>query len=212
MKRTLRENDTRGLKKLKALTTPVKIQDFLDSLPINYELTGETCRSPIQVLHDRTAHCLEGALLAAAALWLHGESPLILHLKTVPKDDAHAVALYKRNGYWGAISKTNHAALRFRDPVYKSVREVAASYFHEYFINATGAKTLRAYAGPIDLSRFGTKWLTGEKDLWTIADALEDAKHIRVFPLENKKYLRPADRTERRGGTIIEWKRNGRRA
>ena len=139
---------------LKKLTTPIKIQNFLDSIPRNSEKNGETYMSPRQVLTQNKAHCFEGALVAALALWLHNEPPLLLDLKANHIDDDHVLALYRRNNYWGAISKTNHATLRFRDPVYKTLRELALSYFHEYFENDHGKKTLRQYsARPFDLRK-----------------------------------------------------------
>ncbi len=192
----------------KKLSTPKKIQDFLDTLPINYEKQGETCMSPSHVLKAKKAHCLEGALLAAAALWAYGERPLLMNLKSANGDDDHAVALYRINGYWGAISKTNHSSLRFRDPIYKTVRELALSYFHEYFVNKTGAKTLRAYSDPLRLTQFGKDWVTSEKNLWAIAHALRDAKHHALVPATNKRHIRAADKIERRAGTIIEWKKS----
>lgn len=196
---------------LKKLSTPANIQNFLDSLPFNYEKRGETCYSPALVLRNKKAHCLEGALLAYAALALAGEKPLLMNLRTHPVDDDHAVVLYRRNGYYGAISKTNHAVLRFRDPVYKTPRELAASYFHEYFLNATGLKTLRAYSKPLSLARFGTAWFSDEKPLWPIAHALRDQIHIDLFPPENKRYLRHASPIERRAGHIVEWPRRNSR-
>lgn len=199
------------LRVLKRLSSPSKIQDFLDTFAINHERGGETCMSPLQVLRKKKAHCLEGALLAAAALALHGEKPLLMNLKAAPGDDDHAVALYRVNGYWGAISKTNHASLRFRDPVYKTLRELALSYFHEYFVNRSGKKTLRSYSRPFDLSRFGTDWMTSEKDLWKIAFALRASKHANLYPKESQRYLRPADPMERRAGRLIEWKKSDSR-
>ena len=193
---------------LRSLSTPIKIQDFLDRLAINHEKQLESCMSPRMVLKTRKAHCLEGALLAATALSLHGERPLLLELSVAPGDQGHALALYKRNGYWGAISKTNHATLRFRDPVYETVRELAISYFHEYFMNATGTKTLRGYTRPFSLRKFGTSWMTSEKNVWHIAYALAAAPHRSLLPPENKQYLRKADRLERKAGRLIEWPRS----
>ncbi|MGE5540680.1 MAG: hypothetical protein ACM3TU_00115 [Bacillota bacterium] len=190
---------------LRSLSNPSKIQDFLDSLAVNHEKRTESCMSPRQVLITGKAHCLEGGMLAATALWFHGEPPLLMELKAAPGDQDHAVTLYKRNGYWGAISKTNHASLRFRDPVYKTIRELALSYFHEYFVNQTGAKTLRAYTRPFSLKRFGTSWITSEEDLWNIGYALHDAPHHPLVPEGNQRYLRKADRMERRAGRLIEW-------
>lgn len=196
------------LSTLHELSTPEKIQDYLDALPINYEKKGETCMSPRRVLKEQKAHCMEGALLAALALHLQEERPLLLDLKTMKGDDDHVVALYKRNGYWGAISKTNHATLRFRDPVYKSVRELAASYFHEYFLDSNGLKTLRSHSGPFSLARYGSRWIISEEDLWDIAADLDDAPHYPLFPKENTRYIRRADPMERRAGKLIEWKRS----
>ncbi len=188
------------------LSTPIKIQDFLDDLPINFEKRGETNMSPRRVLREGKAHCMEGALLAAAALWLQGEKPLLLDLKTMRGDDDHVVALYKRGAHWGAISKTNHATLRFRDPIYKSVRELAASYFHEYFLDSNGQKTLRSHSGPFNLARTGEKWVTAEEDLWDLAVELDTVQHFPLFPSENARYIRTADEMERKAGGLTEWK------
>lgn len=184
--------------------TPEKIQDLLESLRFNHEKQVETCRSPKGVLEHQEAHCLEGALLAAAALQAAGEKPLLLNLKVARGDYDHAVALFKRNGYWGALSKTNHAVLRYRDPVYKTVRELALSYFHEYFLD-TGRKTLLAYSRPFDLTRYGSEWTTSDGNLWHIADALRDSPHTAILPKDTK--LRPASRIELEAGKLVEWKK-----
>ncbi len=202
---------------LRRLSSPIKIQDYLDSLPINHEKQGETYMSVRRVLREQKAHCLEGAFVACAALALLGERPLLLDLKTVRGaserlvDADHVVALYKRNGHWGAISKTNHATLRFRDPIYKTVRELATSYFHEYFLNSNGKKTLRWYSRPLSLARFGASWLTSEDDLDVIAEELDAIKHYELFPPENLPYLRTADEMERKAGALIEWKESDKR-
>lgn len=198
---------------LKKLSTPIKIQNFLDKIPMNWEKRGETYFSPRQALRARKMHCLEGALLAAAALWLRGEKPLLLDLKTNDKNDFdHVVALYRRNGYWGAISKTNHTALRFRDPVYKTLRELALSYFHEYFKNSDGKKTLESYSSqPFDLRKHGIEWVTAKEDLDHIAAAVDRAPHKRIYPQKNRRFIRRADKMERRAGRIIEWKRVDKR-
>lgn len=142
--------------------------------------------------------------MAGVALWLNGEKPLVLDLKA-PEDEDHVVALYRRNGCWGAISKTNHAALRFRDPVYKTIRELVLSYFHEYFNNKTSKKSLRSYAEPFNLKKLGTKWITAEEDLHYIAQAIDDLPHLRLFPKKNLKLIRRADAMELRAGKLIEW-------
>jgi hypothetical protein len=190
---------------LAKLNTPIKIQDFLDKLPINFEKQGETYYSPRKVLRLGKAHCLEGAVVAAAALWLQGERPLLMDLKSTDGDDDHVVALYKRNGRWGAISKTNHATLRFRDPIYVNARELAASYFHEYFLSSTGIKTLESYSRPFSLLRLGTSWVTDEEDLHTLVDKLDSSPHFPLFPRANSKYIRKADSMERKAGAITEW-------
>ncbi|MBV9349316.1 MAG: hypothetical protein JO026_01045 [Patescibacteria group bacterium] len=193
---------------LKSLNSPAVIQDFLDSLPMNHEKQGETLMSVRMVLRAKKAHCIEGALVAAAALTLHGEPPLLLDLmsdKRKFEDDDHVVALYKRNGYWGAISKTNHASIRFRDPVYKTLRELALSYFHEWFMNKNGIKTLESYSRPLNLRRFGTMWLTSEEDLWFLDSALNDLSHYSLVPAKNRRFIRKADSMELRAGRIVEW-------
>jgi len=163
---------------LKTLKTPEKIQRFLDSeIAYNKEPDGETIRSPRRVLRDKVAHCLEGALLAAAALRVHGSSPLLLDLETVHDDD-HVLAVFKQHGHWGAIAKSNYSGLRFREPVYRNLRELVMSYFEVYF-NASREKTLRNYSRPVDLSRFdGIGWMTAEADLWVISEHLTNIPHV----------------------------------
>ncbi|MDO8566819.1 MAG: hypothetical protein Q7R58_01555 [bacterium] len=192
---------------LARLTTPMKIQDFLDNVPMNGEKNGDTHFSPRRVLRENKAHCIEGALLAATALWIRGEPPLILNLSSrLGKGDVdHVVALYKRGGFYGAISKTNHATIRFRDPIYRTPRELALSYFHEWFMNETGEKVLECYARPLNLQRFGTEWITAEKDVWHIADALSVLPHYPLVPKGNWRYVRRADRMELKAGKLIEW-------
>lgn len=192
------------LKTLRKLNTPIKVQDFLDTFPINWD---EGHLSPRLVLRKKKMHCFEGALLAATALWIQGEKPLILDL-IAPYDEDHVVALYKRNGFWGAISKTNHASVRFRDPIYKNLRELAISYFHEYFNDKTGKKALRKYSSePFDLSIFGTEWITSEEDLEYIVEKLDKTPHRSLVPKKNERLIRKADPMERKAGALTEWKR-----
>lgn len=194
------------------LSTSQKIQDYLDSLPINFELREETYLSPREVIKQHTAHCMEGALLAAAAIAYHGGTPYLLDLQTAADDDDHVVALFKKNSRWGAISKTNHAILRYRDPVYSSVRELAMSYFHEYFLEENGKKTLRAYSAPFDLTRFAPeKWVTAEDNLDWLAGELDWSRHFPVAPKKILRILRPAAHVERRAIALTEWSRKGRR-
>ena len=151
---------------LAALRTPQQVQSFIVDLQANFEHEGDTLRSVRGVLRHRKAHCIEAAFVAACALWLHGEPPLLMDL-TAKGDSDHVVALFRRDGCWGAISKSNHAWLRWRDPVYRSLRELAMSYFHEYFNK--GRKTLRTYSTSVDLRRFAPDtWITNEEDCWEV--------------------------------------------
>jgi len=190
----------------KPLTTPQKIQDFLETIPINFERDGETCRSPRRVLQDNTVHCLEGAMFAAVALWVHGEPPFLMDLNTTADDENHVVVLFRRNGCWGALSKTNHAVLRYREPIYKTLRELALSYFHEYFLN-DGRKTLRSFSQPLDLRKKKYRgWATAEEDLWCISKDLDHVPHEKILPVSLIRNLRRADPIEVAAGKIIQWK------
>jgi hypothetical protein len=163
---------------LRALKTPEHIQRFLDTeIGYNKEVGGQTIRSPRRVLRDRTAHCLEGAMLAAAALRVHGSPPLLLDLESV-RDDDHVIAVFRQHNCWGAIAKSNFSGLRSREPVYRTLRELAMSYFAHYF-NLRREKTLRKYSRPVNLSRFDRiGWMTAEEDLWEISYHLVDIPHI----------------------------------
>lgn len=196
-----------GLEIYGALSSAVKIQDFLDTLAINHEKDSETCMSPRSLLRTRKAHCFEAAAFAASVLWFHGHRPLLMEFRVARGDQDHAVALYRVNGYWGAISKTNHLSLRFRDPIYGTLRELAVSYFHEYFMTESGTKTLRSYTSPFSLEPYGTTWITSEKEIWNMAHDLHKTEHIPLIPEGNEKYIRKADTMERKGSTLIEWER-----
>ncbi len=181
---------------LRRLNTPEKIQAYLDAMPQNFEIGGETCLSVRESLGQRRALCIEGAMIAAAALWVHGEPPLLLDLKAT-RDYDHVVTLFKRNGCWGAISKTNHPILRWRDPVYRSLRELAMSYFHEY-CNKRHQKTLRSYSAAFDLRRLDTKtWVTQKKSCWDLGWALDAARHYPLITKRQAKSLRLRDPLER---------------
>lgn len=190
------------------LNSPRKIQDFLNKIPINFEPEGDTCISPRRVLRENRAHCIEGAILAAAALWIHGKKPLLVDLKTTKDDFEHVICVFKKNDFWGAFAKTNHAVLRYREPVYKSVRELAMSYFHEYFKD-DGKKTLRSYSLPVNLKRFGTEWITSEDNLWHIHDALDKVKHFNILNKKQARNLRRADLVEIEAGKIVDFKNSG---
>lgn len=187
------------------LTTPYKVQDFLHCLPMDSsEYRRSTHRSPREILRVGRAHCVEGAFLAAAVFWHHGERPLVMDLRATEYDYDHVVALFRWHGLWGAVSKTSHAVLRYRDPIYRSPRELALSYFHEYFLD-DGLKTLREFSHPFDLSRFGTDWVTTTDDLWHLIKKLDDSPHERLVPRGMERILRRADPIERKAGKLKEW-------
>jgi hypothetical protein len=164
------------------LNTPEKVQRFLDAeLVYNKEPDGPTCRSPRRVLRDRTAHCMEGALFAAAALRMNGHPPLLLDLEAV-RDDDHVLAVFRLRGHWGAVAKSNYSGLRYREPVYRTLRELVMSYFEHYY-NLRKEKTLRRYSRPVNLVRFdATGWMTAEEDVWQIPDHLCSIPHTPVLP------------------------------
>ncbi|MDX2039753.1 MAG: hypothetical protein SF097_00825 [Acidobacteriota bacterium] len=176
------------------LSTPQKIQRFLDDeVAYNKEKDGETCRSPRRVLRDRLAHCAEGAYFAAAALRLLGHPPLIVDLMAV-RDDDHLLAVFKQDGCWGAIAKSNYSGLRFREPVYRTVRELAMSYFAHYY-NLKGELTLREFSRPVNLNRFDrTGWMTTEEDLFAIGDYFYTVPHRAVMTPAMTRHRRMLDR------------------
>jgi len=191
------------------LDTPSKIQDFLNSLKFNFEENGQTCMSPRKVLREKKAHCMEGAIFAAAILEYHGHKPLILDLRAAKRDFDHTVAVFKQFGCFGAVSKTNHAVLRYREPIYKTIRELALSFFHEYF-DDNGRKNLREYSELLDLSYFdhqkrgAVNWRTTEEDIWDIPFKLDNIKHHRILSPAQEKNLRLADAIEVRAGKLVE--------
>ncbi|HRH26645.1 MAG TPA: transglutaminase-like domain-containing protein [Parcubacteria group bacterium] len=191
----------------KKLSAPAKIQDYLNSISFNFEKNGQTCYSPREVIKNKTAHCTEGAIFAAAVLEYHGHKPFILDLRSTikPYDYDHVIAVYKKEGCFGAISKTNHAVLRYREPVYKTIRELVMSYFHEYFLD-NGKKTLREYSDLLNLNKFNKiNWRTSEKNLFDIPADLDDIKHHRVLTSNQIKNLRLADKIEVEAGKIREY-------
>jgi hypothetical protein len=164
------------------LTSPARIQLFLDSkIAYNKEHGGSTCRSPRRVLRDRTAQCMEGALFGAAALRLLGHPALLLDLEA-ERDDDHVLAVFRMRGHWGAIAKSNYSGLRYREPVYRTLRELVMSYFEHYY-NLRKEKTLRRYSRPIDLARFDeSDWMTAEEDVWAIPEYLCTIAHTQLLP------------------------------
>ena len=184
---------------LRRLTPPWRIQKFLDEL--DYDVEGEGCRSPRRVLRERKVQCMDGALFAAAALRVQGERPLLLDLEAVFDDD-HALALYRVNGRWGAVARSNYSGLRFREPLFRTVRDLALSYVEAYF-NLRRQKTLRRFSRPFDLSRFdGIGWMTSEEDLWEIPNHLAEISHARLLTPGQEKCLAPVSRVVFEAGLV----------
>ncbi len=176
------------IKFLKTMSDPDKIQGFLDSIDYNpvYE-----CRSPRYVIKKRSAHCFEGALFAAAVMQYNGYKPLIVDMKAF-NDDDHVIAVFKENGCWGAVAKSNFTSLRFREPVYRTIRELIMSYF-DFFFNTAGDKSLRSFSLPLDLTIYNSRhWPTTDDDLEFIGDKLETLRHFPVINEAMIKKLRKA--------------------
>ena len=190
---------------LKRLDTPQRIQAFLNAIPINHEIGGETILSVREVLRQRRAHCIEAAFVAACALWVHGEPALVMDMDCDPSDYGHVVALFRRGGKWGAISKSNGAYLRYRDPVYRSLRELAMSYFHEYF-NKRGQKTLRSYSVAFDLRRLSPElWVTNAKACSEADDRLSELRHYPLISTRQQRLLSRRDPFERRAANVVQY-------
>ncbi len=186
---------------LRSLRTPEKVQAYLDGLAYNLEPDGDTLRSPRRVMRDRTAHCAEGAFFAAAAFRVNGRPPLIVDLESV-RDDDHILAVYRDAGLWGAVATSKFAGLRFRAPVYRTVRELVMSYFEDYY-NWDGERTLRAFSRPISLARFDRiDWMTSEQDLWPIVEYLTVAPHTALIPRTAARRLPTLDKRSYDSGIL----------
>lgn len=182
---------------LKKLNTPDKIQDFLNKLPYNLK---DTVYSPRKVLRLKTAHCFEGALLAAAALRVNGYDPIVMDLEADETDVDHVVAIYKDKNAWGSIATSNYPGCRGRPAIYKSLRELALSYFNDYF-SPTRHLTLRKFSLPVNLKRFDKKgWMTDEKDLWYIEDYLFKVHHTELLTKRMEKNLPRIDMRSYKAG------------
>ncbi|HMG86670.1 MAG TPA: hypothetical protein VK574_13145 [Terracidiphilus sp.] len=180
-----------NLRTLRALKTPSQIQKFIDAIEYQY---ANTALSPQRVLRERKGHCLEGAILAAAAFRVNGYPPLLMDLESV-RDDDHVLAVYRQHGLWGSVAKSNFAGLRFRAPVYRTPRELALSYVDHYY-NLRGERTLRTYSAPVNLARLDNRhWMTSEDDVWCVPELLIAARHYPLFP---DKVARALPRLDRR--------------
>lgn len=168
---------------LKRFTDPWSIQEYLDSIPYNPEYGT---KSPRWVIKKRSAHCFEGAIFAAAALEYIGYKPLIVDMRAW-NDDDHVIAVFREEGHWGAVAKSNFTSLRFREPVYRSVRELIMSYF-DFFFNVKGEKSLRSYSKPFDINYYRDRnWETTDEDLDFIGDKIEELYH---FPVVNESMIK----------------------
>jgi hypothetical protein len=186
------------LRSLRRLKDPYGIQRFLYDLP--YHLKN-TAWSPRLVLREKTAHCFEGAIFAAAALRANGYPPLIIDFEAT-RDTDHVLAVYQTDGCWGAIAKSNFSGLRYREPVYRSLRELALSYFEDYF-NLLGERTLRRYSAPVNLKRFDyLSWMTTEKPIWFIAEYLTKIHHFPLISETQIKRLHRVDEHSLRAGLV----------
>jgi hypothetical protein len=184
------------LRKLRSLKDPYGIQRFLDDMPYHLADTGW---SPRQVLRENTSHCFEGAMLAAAGLRVNGYPPLIFDLEA-ENDTDHVVAIYRIGGHWGAVAKSNYSGCRYREPIYRTLRELALSYFEGYF-NLRRERTLRTFSNPVNMARFDhLEWMTTNKPLWFVAEYLLDIRHLKLItPAVAKRLHRLDDRSFRAG-------------
>jgi hypothetical protein len=191
------------LRRLRSLKTPYGIQRFIDDMP--YHL-ATTAWSPQRVLHERTSHCLEGAIFGAAALRAIGHRPLIVDLESWHDTD-HVIAVYRERGHWGAIAKSNYAGLEYREPIHRTLRELALSYFLTYF-NLRREHTLRTFSRPVNLTRFDARgWMTSKTDVWYIPEYLLDISHTPLLaPGMSKRLYRVDDRTFKAGLVGHRWK------
>jgi hypothetical protein len=184
----------------RGLASPFQVQAFLDETPYSADHFN---RSPLRVLQDRLANCFDGALFAAAALWRLGYPPLLINLFPAPEtDDDHIVAIFKRHGCFGAVAKSNTVGLRFREPIYRSLRELVMSYF-EFYYSVLGVKTLRSYTRPLNLAKLGrTGWMWDEAGLAPIIEHLERMVRIPVLTAQMEAELSPMDRRTFEGGLL----------
>lgn len=198
MKDTCSAFTPRELGKLRSLKNPHGIQRFLDNMPYH---VANTAWSPRRVLLENTSHCFEGAILAAAALRCNGYPPLILDLEA-EKDTDHVIAIYREDGHWGAVAKSNYTGCRYREPVYRSLRELALSYFDVYF-NLRGERSLRTFSRPVNLARFDRQgWMTTAKPIWFIAEYLFDVHHYKLLSEKMVKKLHRLDDRSFRAGCL----------
>lgn len=202
--------NTKETKIFQKLNTPNKIQDYLNKLKFNFEKNGEVLSSPRTIIARQSAHCIEGALLASEILTFHKYKNFLIDLKCRKhaRDYDHVICVFQVGKYFGAISKTNHAVLRYREPVYTSVRELVMSYFHEYFL-PSGTKTLDSYSEEFYLDKYNKTnkdWQISSENLWNIGYDLDKSKHFKIVPKSHLIKLRSADKIEIEAGQLVEYK------
>ena len=189
------------------LDSPQKIQTYIDRLPANFEPDGDTLMSPRRMMKARVAHCAEGAMFAAAVLAYHNHDAWLMDIRSLPSDHDHVITLFKQRGLWGAISKTNHAILRWRDPIYRTPRELAMSYAHEYCLPG-GKKSMLEFSRPFSLTRFAPKrWVIAEEELHWLMDKLDEAPHVPVAPPAALRARRRSSPIELKAQDVVEWMR-----
>jgi len=187
------------LRTFSRLISPFKIQEFLDSIPYSNE---KRYRCPRHVLQDRKAHCYDGAVFGAAALRMIGYPPLLIDMLPNKRDDDHILAVYRRNNHWGAIAKSNFSGLRFREPVYRSLRELIMSYFESYY-NIAGEKTLVGYTAPLNLNRFNKlNWFANDKAMDAIANKLDNHRTYQVLTPAMARQLSVMDKRSYHAGLL----------
>jgi hypothetical protein len=184
---------------LNSLASPAAIQGFLDSIPYS---TDDFYRCPLRVFRERTAHCFDGAVFAAAALRRIGHAPLILDMLSNGRDDEHLLALFKVHNHWGAVAKSNFVGLRFREPVYRTLRELVMSYFEQYY-NLEREKTLRGYTGPLNLKRFDRlNWMITDSTMDLIAQRTDAIRRVMLIDAAMERRLSPVDERSYQAGLI----------
>jgi hypothetical protein len=175
---------------LARLDSPLRVQEFLDTLQYSAD---DFYRSPLRVVRERIGHCFDGAVCAAALLRRLGHPPLLVDLLPNERDDDHLLALYRVDGHWGAVAKSNFVGLRFREPIHRNLRELALSYFEQYY-NVAREKTLRAYTTPVNLARFDRlNWLVDDAAMDAIAARLDEVRKYALLSPEQVARLSPVD-------------------
>jgi len=173
---------------IESCRTPRQVQAFLRSLPYNWERKGETLRTLRGVVRHWEAHCLEGALAAAAIMEQHGYPPLLLDLESQDKLD-HVLFLFRKRGYWGTVARSRDAGLHGRKPVFRTVRHLVMSYVDPYVDNTA---RIQAY-GVADLRTLAAvDWRLSEKNIWSVERALIKLPHrpIRTSDRRHQAVLR----------------------